>query len=215
MIVSSSALAALLLLFALPAAAQQAPRCVLDAARSGLPAFLDQIPPGSEADYGFGSGEEVRQATLGEPYRLHVVEPRAVLDFVPGTPVSKLISATSLWYFPVEVAGRATAFLVVEHEGSRCEAVSLGQAELARRVAEVASARFQPAGRRPRLVVVYQAKEFFLADPEGRPANLFALERRAGAPLAAPGDASGDDDLERTMRRLRPVVEQELKEGTP
>jgi hypothetical protein len=197
---------------AAPAAADDGSACVASAASAAFPRFLAQVPAEHVADVGFASERALRLATLGAPYRLHLIRPQALRAHAPGASVRSLLTESGQWYVPVLVDAQPVAFLVVEQRETGCEAVSLGYARLAAGVAGAVRGGGWIARGRPKLVASLQAQRYFLADPDAEPRRLRALtaapgrsDRPAVRALAAGPDR--EEDLDEVVTRLRPAVE--------
>ncbi len=131
---------------------------------------------------------------------------------MPGNTLDSLLSQTALWYFPLLVNGEEKAFLVVEEmQGLLCRVVSFGYTRLAR---QIQMARFGGNGmseQNKRLVVVYQAREFFLADAAKGANKLYSLRQTTSQTMGGSQEVSAL--LDDVVSRLQPVVEQNLKQG--
>ena len=186
---------------------------VLQAARLGLPAFLAALPPGSEPDYGFADSAETAQARLAAPYRLATLPPDALLSASTAPSVEALLTDTSLWYFPVLVNDSVRAVLVVDQTPAGWEAVSLGYAPLAAALDRLRRDWPESDGFHPRLVAVFQAREYLFSIPEHPAPNLTLLQSAdTAARRAAPGPLQ---DLNSTLARLQPIVQRNLAEFSP
>jgi len=102
------------------------PHEVKQAAERGLPDFLNAIPREDLERYGFKNEEELKAATLGEPYRVYTIVPERLASYKEGTKLSALISETNSWYFPVMVEDEARTILTVSLLEGRWQAVDIG-----------------------------------------------------------------------------------------
>ena len=200
----------------LTARGAEPPPEVSRAAETGMPALLGNLPDGALSDYGFGGAAERGRARLGEPFQLATIDPRALLAYRPGDNPEALLTDTTLWYFPVTVDGAIRCLLVVDRTAAGWEAVSLGYVPLARAVDDLLRARAAAGGARPRLVAVFQAREYLYTVPGEAAPTL--------TPLAVPGGGSGgasaavapQTPAATTLLRLQPLVERNLHEyGAP
>lgn len=133
------------------------------AAQEGLTTLRQVVNPGNYAALGFGSPDEVRQATLGEPLRIYLVRLDALRAFNRQSDPNKLLEDVRRSLYPVEVSRKVATSIFVSgsHEGWR--ASELGNAAVARMV----SAFRHGAG--DFLVYVPALKSYFVADRiEGR-----------------------------------------------
>ena len=102
---------------------------IQDAARYGLPKFLQAIPAGKEAAYGFDSRESFGMAELGSPIRMVTYDKNVLIGGDASEPLP--LRMLNEWRFPVLIQGRARALLTVSRMGDRWEAVDMGAASLA------------------------------------------------------------------------------------
>ena len=200
----------------LTARGEELPPEVSRAAETGMPALLGNVPDGTLSDYGFGVSAERERARLGEPFHLATIAPRALLAYRPDDNPEALLTDTTLWYFPVLVDGAIRCLLVVDRTAAGWEAVSLGYVPLARALDDLLRARAAAGGARPRLVAVFQAREYLYTVPGEAASTL--------TPLAVPGGGSGgasaalapQTPAATTLLRLKPLVERNLHEfGAP
>lgn len=181
----------------------------MQAAREGLPGFLAKIPVQDAAAYGFLNGTDPAGVSLGQPQRLNVITPQALESYVPGQNVAALLTPTDLWYAPVLVAGRTVAFLAVQDQpDGTCQAVSLGYAGLASSFGQSKKNAAWGWTNSQVLAVSFQAREYFLADPETSPDALFSL--KADQAKNAP---AGQETLDAVVGRLAPLVRENIKQG--
>jgi len=143
---------------------------VKQAAEKGLPDFLSAIPREDLEHYGFKSEEELRVATLGEPYRVYTIVPKRLASYKEGTKLSALIAETNSWYFPVIVEDEARTILTVSLLEGRWQAVDIGGLALPRQL-QMLSARLPTilrekgisGGYSTKFVRVFQLYANFLA----------------------------------------------------
>lgn len=112
-----------------PASASQAA-----AAQQGLATFVQLVNAGNYAALGFGSPEEVRQASLGAPMQIY----RVGLDALRGlkqdsNPETLLVDARRSLY-PVEVQQRTASSIFVTQAPDGWRASDMGSAAVARAV---------------------------------------------------------------------------------
>lgn len=178
--------------------------CAAAAAAAGYPGFVALVSDASLPDYGFANRAEAQQATPGGAIRLDEILPSALAKYASGDAIEGLLSATSEWYVPIMANRELRAILIVQQSGPTCSAVSLGLARLATRLRETG---FDPAAGQ-RLVVVRQAREFFVVDADA--GSLRSLRPTAsGVRLAA-------EAPDAVVLRLKPVVEENIRErGAP
>ena len=144
----------------------------------------------------------MEQAELGAPFHLYVIDPLKVLNFEPGTTDSQLTEATKQWFFPVKTAQGIKAMLLVEEIwDGEYQAVSFGYQPLAAGLKRLLGQDAWHDATACRLVVVYQAKEFFMTKPALEPYTLYPLQFDNG------GGQQANDSLEFNMARIREQVE--------
>lgn len=202
----------LFILFFLPAVSEsmagEVPPDVIQAAEEGLQPFLSRIPPGEREGFGLKKTDNPEQAYLGSPFRLHTITPDALSEYQGGDTVDSLISETKMWYFPVMLEDECRTILIVDQMDGQWKAVSLGRTKLARELGKVRKVWSRDKGYNPRLIAVFQAREYFFTVPEKGAYNLTSL---------FPGLKSGkkrSPDLEPlsvAIERLKPIVERNMK----
>jgi len=104
---------------------------VIQAAREGLPEFLENIPAKEIAYYGFQSLEELSQTELGAPFRIYTILPDELEAFGFQSPFGNILRETPNWYVPILVKGKRRALLTVAPMEGRLETVGLSGAGLA------------------------------------------------------------------------------------
>jgi len=218
-----TALQAILFLFCLASAvdAQPAnhldnlPAALINTAETGLQQFFNKLPADSRADYGFIPTDEPDQLSLGTPFKLYTITPASIFAYRSGDTVSSLLTETDLWYFPVISEDQIRSILVVEQSDNQWQAVSLGQAPLAAELDRIKRVWPVEDGFNPRLIVVYQAKQFFFTVPERGEFNLTLISTESTTAedrSDTTGKYSSLDKLEQVIQRLAPVVETSLQE---
>ena len=185
---------------------------VQEAAESGLPFFLGQIPSGSKELYGFSAGDDLSQAKLGGALRMHTITPNA-LEKSSSSGVSSIRSETSMWFFPVLVEGESKAMLIVDRDGESWKAVSLGYAGLGHELNEVLATWPESKGFHPQLIAVFQAKRFYFAVPEVDDFNLTEIRLPQGGfsksttPAQVQPESYGTLSLaSKSLQELKPIV---------
>ena len=197
-----------------------APDAVIQAAMQGLKPFLDKIPQEARAQFGFDPADSFNAAVLGAPVLVHTITPAALEQYQAGTAVTSLLTPTTLWYFPVRIAGQAKAILVVDRLQDQWQAVSLGYFGLAREWDAIVKQWPESQGFHPELIAIFQAQQHAFTVPKKGVDNLTLLTsgpmetgkaQAAGAqpPYATLGDATT------VIQNLIPAVENNLLEPTP
>jgi len=182
---------------------QTAPPEVLKVAQEGLQSFLSRVPLEARGHYGFTRSDDFQQAQLGPAFNLYTMTPQALLASSADTPVTSLLSKTTLWYFPVMVHNEVRAILVVDQVDGQWQAVSLGYAELARALGRVGQRWPQAEGFHPQLIAVFQAKEYLVRVPEHSDNHLI--------PIFPAGSDLKESNAADVIERLKPVVKEAIR----
>ena len=186
-----------------------APPEVLKAAKDGLPAFLSKIPAGEQSEYGFDSKEGcAKESVLGKPFRLLTITPTSLDAYQLGNSVDSVLGETTLWYFPILAAGTIRSVLVVDKTAAGWEAVSLGYAPLAKALNDLNRDWPELAGFHPRLIAVFQARQFLFTIPEHASPNLTPLGVAGGPKNQDAIDYKALCDPRVTLENLIPMVNQ-------
>jgi hypothetical protein len=119
-----------LLLPGVAAAEGEAPTEVQRAAEAGLPEYVAALPAGALADFGFPNAEEARRATLGQPYRIHILSPSALSNDLSEQSLASRLQLTDMWLYPVLVEGEPRTILLVVRMPEGYRAVQLGNTVL-------------------------------------------------------------------------------------
>ena len=202
----------------------KAPDDVVQAAQQGLMPFLDKIPKNSLDQFGFGQTDSFDAAVLGTPFLVHTITPSALKQYQSGVTVASLLTPTTLWYFPVLIAGQPKAILVVDQISNQWQAVSLGYPSLAREWDTVCKQWPEFQGYHPVLITIFQAHQHVFTVPEKGNDNLTTLLPPIQQIPNGMGQAqvTGDssryailDNATKVIRNLMPVVENNLRESNP
>ena len=156
-------------------AEQNVPNDAGKAATQGLKAFLDKIPKEFLGQFGFDNDDALESASLGSPFLVHTLTPSALASYQPGIAVPSLMTPTTMVYFPIIIAGRAKAILVVDRLDNQWQAVSLGYPGLARELDAVHHQWNERQGYHPILITVFQAQQHLFTVPEKGSENLTPL----------------------------------------
>lgn len=192
------------------------PGCVLEAAFLGLAGYLENIPLEEAVNYGFSSTEALKETLVrplfGSPLLLRTISPNALGFYTKGMTVTDLISDMEVWYIPVIEGERIVAFVIVEQSDKfPCQMVSFGYAHLAANY-EATIGRMGVNRRDSAvLIVVQQAREYFIAFPDDEPGNLYSL--RAQVSQDTRGSKESEDSLSSVVKRLNPVIQANLQQS--
>jgi len=197
-------------------AQQTAPADVQQAAVTGLQPLIAKIPAGSAGDYGFAAGDNLATATLGDPFLAYTITSSALDQYRVGMAVASLVTKTTLWYFPVLIAGQPRAMLVVNSLDNRSEAVSLGYAGLAKALGNVS--RTWSASKDIMFIDVFQAHQFLFSVPAQGSQNLTRLVTQEPVATGQINAAATPTDDYATLgtaagiiEQLKPVVKDAIK----
>jgi hypothetical protein len=184
-----------------------------DVAKAGLIAFLNRIPRDTVEQYGFSKDDELSQCYLGKPYQLHTISPSSLSKYQKGDTLNSITSETKMWYFPVMLGDEAKTILVIDQVDNRWEAVSLGYAELARKLSRMRKQWPRSKGYNPQLIVVFQAREYLFTVPEKDSYNLTSFESThlGRIPSKTVNDFNKLDKLPDAIERLRPLVHKNIQ----
>jgi len=187
---------------------QEFPESAVSSVSDGLSSFLGKIPKSRLLSYGFLSEAELQQATLGSPFLLYRIQPHTILKYKEEMAIGEMLEKTSQWFFPVVVNREIRAMLLVhEREDGTFTAVSFGYVALAKQIHRLFASESRVHRSQWRLVVVYQAKEFFMARPEYELNKLYPLQ------VIDWDVKKPSSDLSDNMTRIRPNVKSNLGEG--
>jgi hypothetical protein len=184
------------------------PASALSSIETGFLEFIQKIPVGKMSDYGFSNDQELAKAELGTPFRLYTIKPESVINHKKNISVDQILIKTSQWYFPILVDKSIHAMLVVEESSNRgFKPVSFGYVPLAENLNKAFALKDWELANTPKLVVIYQAKEFFLANPVSHPDRLFPLQIDYAAVKRV------NDDLFSNLTRIRTTVDNNMMGG--
>ncbi|GAB4342923.1 MAG: hypothetical protein Kow0089_18360 [Desulfobulbaceae bacterium] len=185
----------------------------MHAAQSGLQPLLNHIPPEDRQDFGFSNDDDMATAVLGSPFNLFTITPEDLAGYRKGTPVSSILRKTDLWYFPVVVNKSARTILIVDKVGGKWRAVSLGNTHLVKTLQQVSQRWPEAGGFTPRLIAVFQARQYLVTVPEVDERSLMPVPDGlpGGGNLKVDGAESLImEDAYEVMQRLLPIVTENI-----
>lgn len=157
-----------------PLSAEDVPPEVKAAAEQGYRSLLGAIPADALSHFNFTNADQVKQATLGEGFRVHTIPPESILAYDGKTSVHELIVPTSIWFFPVISDGQARTLITVDKVAGGYKAVSIGGSGLALQWA--GTRELSSSGGHERVFVrVYQATADFVVISDGGRARMAPL----------------------------------------
>jgi hypothetical protein len=184
------------------------------AARCGLAHFFGRAVSDGPEKYGFGAGERVDQARVGDPFRLYTITPAALAGYATGDGVSSVLTPTETWFVPVVLGGKIRSILTVDGTGGDCRAVALGKAPLAVELNKVLKRWPNSSGYEIQLVAVFQANAYFFAVPRLDDRNLnpfiFGGKGFGLTPTAGEDAYSSPVDFETIAEELKTAVSEKL-----
>lgn len=170
---------------------------LLAVAQAALPGFLEKIPDGLEARYGFGDPSEFLRTRLGTPIPVyHVAEmPVDTSTGFPDSSWSRPVSGKA-WRIPVLVGPQARVLITVEDRQGQLVSVDFGGARLASEMDEMPVRH--PGIRKALLRVDALRCDFLVLHDSGR-----AIEEGEYRPLSSARQVFPEgSDSSRTRREL-------------
>jgi hypothetical protein len=164
------------------------PSEVVQAGVDGLAYFLERLPKEVIVRHGFSSKEELSQATVAEPFRVHTITPDKITGYNEDIEFSSLISATTYWLVPLISRGEAKTMLTVKVVKGELLAVAIGGAQIARELALIRKKWPSSDGYEHKLVRIYPAiSDFVVLSKEARvkivPLRSAAVALELGEPV--------------------------------
>ncbi len=136
-------------------------REILVAAGEGISEYLEKIPEGQEALFGFYNRSEFSRAGLGRPYQVMVLDPLFFeKDLEPGR---DYLRAAGEWMVPVAVDGYYRSVLTLALMEGEWQVVGLGAAGLARELQDM-EGRLGDPDAPGRLLVVHPLTADFVLE---------------------------------------------------
>lgn len=172
----------------------------------GLQNYLEMINNQNFHLYGFEVFDEVLKLKTGRAIELFSISPLKIMSYKSGTSIEQLLETTHQYYIPLLSGGtpRCMALATIEPDG-KLHVVSLGYAKLAGQL-EAAYSTTGLNSHNSRLVVVFQAKEFFLSN-NSQPLSLVPIQN------SIENLVSAQFDLEQNIHRIQPFIESAMKQG--
>lgn len=109
-----------------------APVEVIEAAKNGLSDYLARISPGEMNAWGLSEKGQLKEVTLMAPYKVYTINEDYIFNYTFETDFLSVLDPASLWYFPVNCAGRYKAILKVEQKNGIWQIVDIRDKRLAR-----------------------------------------------------------------------------------
>lgn len=139
-----------------------APKEVQEAAIQGLIPFLHAIPENELALYNFSNKEEFNYASLGKPLRVYTIKPEEIINYEGNKSILEIVSATSVWLFPVVVNNEFRTLLTVDLIDNSWEATAIGSSGLAEQLSYMYKKWPSSEGYKHIFVRVFQATSEFV-----------------------------------------------------
>ncbi|HSY17539.1 MAG TPA: hypothetical protein VK815_04355 [Candidatus Acidoferrales bacterium] len=121
--------------------------------------------------FGFGAGERVDLATLGEPIPVYSISEEDQRNYQAGQPLRPLLQATNEWIYPVRLNGRIRYMLPIKREGDQYVAEP-GSRALALVYEKIEQHWPASKGFHPQLVVNPNMPNYYFTIPELDQQNL-------------------------------------------
>lgn len=187
--------------------AEEAPAAVRDAANDGLSAFMPVILHDDIRQYGFRDAKEVEQATLGQSFQIYTITPDKILETDSSESMEEMISATSIWLFPIVVKDEVRTLLTVGRIDTKWEAYEVGGSKLAKLLAVVQDKYPATEGYDLKFIRVFQASADFVLVSRPGESELVPLESARSSMKSAQGITLSPSDL---LPRLQDAVRRNL-----
>lgn len=187
---------------------------IQDTAKHGLPGFIRSLPEDQVKSYGFSTKSEAARTTLNGGIRVYTIKPHVLFSYKKGMDVTRMITPTSMWIFPVLEGGRSKSLLTVDRMHGKWEAVAFGGSGLASQLEEVELRWPSSKGYDLTFVRVFQAKSDLVFIAKGKTVMIAPLESAVvGLQLHANAGRYGDKVYApyEILPKMIPVVRQNLQ----
>jgi hypothetical protein len=190
------------------------PKEIQDTARNGLPGFTRSLPEDDVKSYGFSTKREAARTTLRDGIRVYTIKPNVLFSYKKGMDVTRMITPTSMWLFPVLDGGRSKSLLTVDRLHGKWEAVAFGGSGLAGQLEAIELKWPSSNGYELTFVRVFQAKSDFVFIAKGKTVMIAPLESAVvGLQLHGSAGRYGGEvyDPFEILPRMIPVVRRNLQ----
>lgn len=187
------------------------PVAALEAAKAAVGAFLGKADQQELSQFGFNNQEEFKNAYIGDVFRVHFLQPDAVLNTRNASSLLSVAEDTNLWQFLVLTTQGPACLVTVDYIGNAWTAVSIGGSGLAKQLYDMVQAWPKSGGYELALIKSLQAKSDFL--------EVYQNSKELGiVPLTSANIAFNRENVESAMmlraddvlETLSPVVRQNL-----
>jgi hypothetical protein len=207
--------AAIFLCLSLAAHAMDTPGAdILKAATQGFKPYIDRIPDGRLANFGFGGKMQADAAVLGQAFHVYTAPPFAILDD-KANDIGALAVPTSMWEFLIMSEGKGVALLTVDKTGAGWDAVSIGSSLIAEQLSTLMETWPVAEGYEYRFITIFQGSSHFV--------EIFHAGRSMGVvPLSSARVAMGLSaaftpkellSAETVVKMMQPAVRANLGQG--
>jgi hypothetical protein len=155
---------------------EPAPKEIQDTARNGLPEFIRSLPEDNVKSYGFSTKSQAVRTTLRDGIRVYTIKPNDLFRYKKGMDVTRMITPTGMWLFPVLEGGRSKSLLTVDRLHGKWEAVAFGGSGLASQLEAIELKWPSSSGYELTFVRVFQAKSDFVFIEKGKTVMIKPLE---------------------------------------
>ena len=182
-----------------PLSAQDVPPAAKAAAEKGFRSLLEAIPPDALSHFNFSNTDEMRQAILGEGFRVHTLPPELILSYDGSATIQEMIRPTSMWFFPVISKGQIRTLVTIDMVENEYKAVSIGGSGLSRQWARAQEMRPSSGGYERVFVRVYQAASDFVVISDTVETKMASLQAQEEKTLTAGGELTLHDPADVIM----------------
>jgi hypothetical protein len=179
------------------------------AVQAQLASFLEKVPAGREADYGFHARQEFTQIVVGNPYQVYTVEPESLIR---GTAdLSTYVHPVREYQVPLLVGGEFRALVTVAPVSGRWKLVEFGGAGLARVLGAFDTSIPKTQAGRKVILRIYQLQTDYLVLID--PSRLIGESIVYGiGPAASAMETLSPTDEGYHLGQLMPILRGELSE---
>jgi hypothetical protein len=116
------------------------------AAENSLETFRKLVNNQNYKELGFESLDEVASASLGEPIHNFLVRLDQLREYQPDSDPNELLTDAKQVYYPVHVKDQVRSSIIVEQANDKWKSAGLGNAGLAKQIAQARKEAVAPSG---------------------------------------------------------------------
>lgn len=151
------------------------PAEAITAAEDGLPKYLDEINADGPTLYGFTNSKEVKEATLGNPYKVYTISNENIKNFTSNANLLSVLDTSYTWYFTVASGGKDKTLLNVEYSKNTWQVVGIGSARWASDISLIEKKWPRSNGYDKALLLVQQCDSTFIIISKNNKYNLYPV----------------------------------------